>query len=271
MKKRPTTTITKYKIKQKEFRVSLFFFSMATGTYHRRQHWWLEGFAISLNGSGYWPNLGYFASYNFTKNFNPLLHRQRSAMLVEMQRKHQTHRHLPSFGKTLRNCHGLSSCRRPMGLTPELIVEDTGKGEIYELVSLQPSLCFRLYQYFLMPSQGGGGGEGVGSGVFSGEWRGQQVLNSVNDCRKWFVSLEVDPAQSQCPSQKLTCSSLKIDCAKHQGALGNLQPQFPRQGAPGKPWNAPLPAAALWTKPTLTAEGLLCKFSGFISAETNFC
>lgn len=109
-----------------------------------------------------------FASYNFTKNFNPLLHRQRNAMLVEMQRKHQTHRHLPSFGKTLRNCHGLSSCRRPMGLTPELIVEDTGKGEIYELVSLQPSLCFCLYQYFLMPSQGGGGGEGVGSGVFSG-------------------------------------------------------------------------------------------------------
>lgn len=86
-----------------------------------------------------------------------------------------------------------------------------------------------------MPSQGGGGGgAGVGSGVFSGEWRAQQVLNSVNDCRKWFVSLEVAPARSQCPSQKLTCSSLKIDCAKHQGALGNLQPQFPRQGAPEK-------------------------------------
>lgn len=59
---------------------------------------------------------------------------------------------------------------------------------------------------------------------------GQQALNSVNDCRKWFVSLEVVPAQSQCPSQKWTCSSLKIDCAKHQAALGNWQPQFPRQG-----------------------------------------
>lgn len=214
-----------------------------------------------------------FTSYSFTKNYNTLLHQcQRRVMVLEIERKLQMHRHLPSFDwKTLWNCHGFGSCWKPMGLISEIFVEDTGKGEIYELVSLQPSLRFCLYQYFLMESQGAGGGEGVGSGVFSGEWRGQQVLNSVNDCRKWFVSLEVVPAQSQCPSQKLTCSSLKIDCAKHQGALGNLQPQFPRQGAPEKQWNVPLPAAALWTKPTLTGAGLLCKFSGFISAVTKFC
>lgn len=183
-------------------------------------------------------------------------------------------RHLLSQDwKTLWKCHGFSSCRNPMGLISGLVVEDAGREEAYELVSLQPSMPSCLYQYFLMPSQ-----EGVvmvkgqeRGGVFSGEWRGQQALNSVNDCRKWFVSLEVVPAQSQCPSQKLTCSSLKIDCAKHQGALGNLQPQFPTQGAPEKRWNAPLCAAALWTKPTLSGAGLLCKFSGFISAVTKFC
>lgn len=79
----------------------------------------------------------------------------------------------PSFLwlKTLWNCHGFS--RKPTGLISELFVEDTGKGETYELVSLQPSLFFCLYQYFLMPSQGdGGGGEGVGSGVFFGGLKG---------------------------------------------------------------------------------------------------
>lgn len=200
---------------------------------------------------------------------------QRRAMLVEIRRKHQIHRrmrHLLSQAwKTLWKCHGFSSCRNPMELIPVLFVEDAAREEAYELVSLQPSMPSCLYQYFLMPSQVGVGWWGGRRGVFSGDWRGQQALNSVNDCRKWFVSLEVVPAQSQCPSQKWTCSSLKIDCAKHQGALGNLQPQFPRQGAPEKRWNAPLCAAVLWTKPTLSGAGLLCKFSGFISAVTKFC
>lgn len=210
-----------------------------------------------------------FVSYNFTKNYNTLLHQcQRRVMLVEIQRKHQTHRHLPSCDwKTLWNCHGFSSCRKPMGLIPELSVEDTGKGEIYELVSLQPSLCFTNISW----CQAKGVVVVVKGWEVGGLFKGQQVLNSVNDCRKWFVSLQGVPARSQCPSQKLTCSSPKIDCAKHQGALGNLQPQFPREGAPEERRSAPLPAAALWTKPTLTGAGLLCKFSGFISAATKFC
>lgn len=278
MKKRPT--ITKYKIK--EFKGALlFFFSMVTRIHHWSQHWWLEGFAISFNGSWCWPDLGYFQKeilsqelqvfFYFLQFHQKLQHPSASVSEEGYAGRNTKEAPNTSFNwKTLWNCHSFNSCRNPMGLVSELFVEDVSKGDIYELASLQPSLCFCLYQHFLMPSQGGGG-EGVGSGVFSGEWRAQQVLNSVNDCRKWFVSLEVVPARSQCPSQKLTCSSLKIDCAKHQGALGNLQPQFPRQGAPEKQWNASLPAAALWTKPTLTGAGLLCKFSGFISAVTKFC
>lgn len=76
-------------------------------------------------------------------------------------------------------------------LLKEIFVENTGR----ELLSLQPSILLPS-QYFMMPSQGGV----VGS--LQGDEGGQQALNSVNDCRKWFVSLEVVPAQSQCPSQK---------------------------------------------------------------------
>lgn len=42
-----------------------------------------------------------------------------------------------------------------MGLISGLVVEDAGREEAYELVSLQPSMPSCLYQYFLMPSQEG--------------------------------------------------------------------------------------------------------------------
>ena len=68
----------------------------------------------------------------------------------------QTHEapSFPGLENTL-EIHGFSSCRNPMGLISELFVEDTGRKEAYELVSLQPSVPSCLYQYFLMPSQEG--------------------------------------------------------------------------------------------------------------------
>lgn len=76
-------------------------------------------------------------------------------------------------------------------LLKEIFVENAGG----ESLSFQPSILLSS-QYFMVPSQG------AVVGSLQGNEGGQQALNSVNDCRKWFVSLEVVPAQSQCPSQK---------------------------------------------------------------------